>query len=100
MPPDIRRISKYMDRAGDQQIPREQKEFWSQVMRGDIPGQRKNLPVDIAKVKKMQLDQLAEIMENAPGDVVDQIQPVFRTKFRRAHGLSDEERDRYLELIK
>jgi len=100
MPPDIRRISKYLDRAGDQQIPREQKEFWSQVMRGDIPGQRKNLPVDIAKVKKMQLDQLAEIMENAPGDVVDQIQPVFRTKFRRAHGLSDDERNRYLELIK
>jgi pyruvate carboxylase len=92
-PQFLKEWAKHQDTYGDNVVPRET-DTVGKFLKASTPGQRKNLPVDIAKVKKMQLDQLAEIMENAPGDVVDQIQPVFRSK------LSDEDRNRYLELIK
>ena len=99
VPPDLRRVSKAMDKAGDQQIPREQNTL-GQMLLGDIPGQRSNLPLDMVKVKRMQLDKLADIMENAPSYVVDELKPAFRKKFRAAKGLEPDERQRYLEILK
>ncbi len=99
VPPDLRRISKMTDMAGDEQIPREQRNLW-QILQADIPGQRGKLPLDMAKVKRMQIDKLADIMENAPSDVVEELKPAFRKKFRNSKGLTQEERERYLEIIR
>ena len=81
------------DKAGEVVIPRKG------GISADIPGMRKSLPVDMNKVKRMQLDQLAEIMEHGPGSVKDQVFPEFRKKFRNSHGLSDEDKERYLNII-
>jgi hypothetical protein len=66
----------------------------------DIPGLRQTLPLDINKVKRMQLDELAEIMENAPSGITDEIRPIFASKFRRSKGLSPEDRQRYVDILK
>jgi hypothetical protein len=76
IPPDMRKISKAMDKSGDVQIPREQKNL-KQIIQGSIPGQRKKLPLDMKKVKRMQLDQLGLLIEHAPAGVQEQLLPEF-----------------------
>ena len=101
-PPDLRRVAKMTDTAGSPwsgpQIPREQKSL-GQMFRGDIPGQRSKLPLDMNRVQKMPLDQLAVIMENAPPDVVDQIKPVAESKYIHDKTSTIEELERYHDLI-
>ena len=99
IPPDLRKISKSMDKAGDEQIPREQENFL-QILQGSIPGQRKKLPLNMKKVARMQIHQLANIMENAPSYVADELKPAFRKKFRNSKGLEPGERQRYIEILR
>ena len=89
IPPDVQQFARNRDKAGDVVIPRKG------GLSAEIPGIRKSLPVDMNKVKRMQLDQLAEIMEHGPGKVKEQVLPEFKKKFIRARGLTDEERKRY-----
>jgi hypothetical protein len=65
VPPDVRRISKAMDKAGEEQVPREQKTL-KQTIQGSIPGQRSKLPLDMTKIRSLPLDRMADVIENAP----------------------------------
>ena len=65
IPPDVRRIAKWQDMAGDLVIPRERKTF-VQAFMASIPGERRKLPVDIASIKRMDISKVAELIENAP----------------------------------
>ena len=100
VPPTMRQIAKSMDKAGDEQIPRKVESLLQQLQ-SSTPGLRDKLDIDQAKVKRMNIDQLAEIMENAPGDVVQEIRPAFRTKlYSGKREISKDDRDRYKQLLK
>ena len=99
MPPTLRQWAKATDKAGDEQIPREQNTL-GQILLGDIPGQRGKLPVNMTQVKRMNLGNLADIIDSAPADVTEQIMPEFRKKFiKQAGELSEDERSRYKQII-
>ncbi len=100
VPPDLRKVSKGMDQAGDMQIPRKA-DTLTELLRADIPGQRAKMELDMKKVKKMQLDQMAVLMENAPDDVIQQIRPEFSKKYvSQASKIPKEERDRYRDILR
>jgi hypothetical protein len=68
--------------------------------------QKKNISDDskvsalASKAKKMNIDQLADIMENAPSKVTDEVLPEFRKKFRSSKDLTPENRERYLDILR
>ena len=66
IPPDIRRISKSQDTAGDVQIPREQKTL-GQTLQGSVPFQRQKLPLDVGKFKTMGIDRMDHHAARATG---------------------------------
>ena len=95
LPSSLPQIANKMDKfGGEVTVPR--KGGFAQ----DVPFLRQKLPLDMKKVEKMPLDQLANIMENAPSSVTDQIKPTFRKKFRNSHGLEQEERERYSDILR
>jgi hypothetical protein len=99
VPPDLRKISKSMDKAGGMQIPR-QTDTLMKMLQADIPGQLSKMNLDMKKVNKLQLDQLAVLMENAPYPVRLEVKPTFAKKFRSSRGLDPEERERYVDILK
>ena len=82
IPPDVRKISNSMDKAGSEQIPRKASNL-KQVIQASIPGQRQKLPVDIERFKRMPLSRAQEIMDNAPPDVQDELWDVYTKKQAR-----------------
>ena len=99
-PPDVRRIAKAMDKAGEEQTPREQKTL-GQVLQGSVPGQRGKLPLDVGKMKFMTIDRVAEIVQNAPEGTINrqnvhEVNKLFASKLKAAKDdLSLKEQLRY-----
>lgn len=65
IPPDMRRLAKWQDMAGDQIVPRQTNTFL-RVLMASVPGMRRQLPVDINSIQRMDISKIADLVEKAP----------------------------------
>ena len=104
-PPDVRRIARRMDKAGEEQIPREQKTL-GQILQGSVPGQRSKLPLNIGTIQRMTVDRIAELVEKAPPGTIqgNDARAVYKTFHAKVKAewkeLTPEERTKYQDLQK
>lgn len=68
IPPDVGRLAKMGDKAGNEVIPRKEDTF-GRILQGSTPGLRTDVPVDVNRFKRMPYDRAKELYENAPSRV-------------------------------
>jgi hypothetical protein len=102
----IPQMAKEAAKSGDKYdgiiVPRKTNGVLDTIQSG-IPTQREKLPVDMNKVKRMPLGDLATILENAPPELNHELLPVFKHRFFSAVARKDvdpEERVRFNAVIR
>jgi len=106
IPPDVRRLAKWQDTAGDLVVPRERKTA-SQAFMASVPGLRRKLPVDINAIKRMDISKVAELIENAPagtfhGSTKTDLYLIMNKKLKagiKAEAINDKEADHYIKMM-
>ena len=69
VPPDVRRLARYQDTAGEDVIPREEKTLTGTI-KSNIPWLRQGEKIDIARMKKWDLGRLTEAVNKAPEGIL------------------------------
>ena len=69
VPPDVRRLARYQDTAGEDVIPRDEKTLTGTI-KSNIPWLRQGEKIDIARMKKWDLGRLSEAVNKAPEGVL------------------------------
>jgi hypothetical protein len=104
IPRDLTNIAQHYDKVGEEVIPREQKDI-GQMIQASIPGERSNLPLDTAKLKRMPIDRVYEIIHGAEPGTFDHserkaIKKIFGNKLRRdKNDLDTKTREKYYRLL-
>ena len=99
IPQGFKELAKHGDTYDGVIVPRKTNGIADTVQSG-IPGLRENLQIDMKKVHRMPLDDLAVIMESAPDGVKFQLSDEFIDKFSKSKDLDIKDINRYSDIIK